>query len=90
MRWHGADDDGSLSRRSLERRRRVVPRYGDRTVLILSRKIGEQICIGDGIVVTVLRIAGARVKLGVECQKEIAVDRHEIHELRQREREDAA
>lgn len=54
-------------------------------MLILSRKECQQICIGEGIVVTVVRIDGHRVKLGIEAPPDVAVDRKEIAERRKDE-----
>ena len=44
-------------------------------MLVLSRKIGERIKIGENIVVTVLKTKGKTVKLGIEAPKEIPVRR---------------
>ncbi len=49
-------------------------------MLVLSRKIGESIIIGDNIEVTLCSINGQRVKFGITCPKEIRVDRKEIRE----------
>lgn len=47
-------------------------------MLVLSRKLGERIIIGDRIVVTVARLANGQVRLGIEAPREIAVFREEI------------
>jgi carbon storage regulator len=53
-------------------------------MLILSRKLNEQIVIGDGIVVTVVAIRGGNVRLGIEAPADVPVHRREIYEtLRQ-------
>ncbi len=49
-------------------------------MLILTRKLGERIIIGDYIVVTLLEIKGAQAKIGIEAPKNITVHRHEIYE----------
>ena len=49
-------------------------------MLVLSRKVGERILIGDEIRITVVRIAGGGVRLGVEAPKEMAVVRQELQE----------
>jgi carbon storage regulator len=49
-------------------------------MLVLSRKNGEAIVIGDGITVTVLAVEGNRVKLGVVAPREVPVHREEIGE----------
>jgi carbon storage regulator len=47
-------------------------------MLVLSRKIGERILIGDEITVTVVRITGGGVRLGIEAPAEMAVIREEL------------
>jgi carbon storage regulator len=47
-------------------------------MLVLSRKHGEAIVIGDGITVTVLAVEGGRVKLGVVAPREVPIHREEI------------
>ncbi len=47
-------------------------------MLVLSRKIGERIWIGDDIVVTVVRITGGGVRLGIEAPAELPVVREEL------------
>ncbi len=47
-------------------------------MLVLSRKVGERILIGEDISVTVVRIAGGAVRIGVEAPPELAVIRQEL------------
>jgi carbon storage regulator len=47
-------------------------------VLVLSRKLGERILIGDRIVVTVAKLENGQVRLGIEAPREISVFREEI------------
>ena len=47
-------------------------------MLVLSRKLGERIVIGDRIVVTVVKLDHGQVRLGIEAPREIAVFREEI------------
>ena len=47
-------------------------------MLVLSRKLGERIVIGDRIVVTVAQMNHSQVRLGIEAPREIAVFREEI------------
>jgi carbon storage regulator len=54
-------------------------------MLILTRKSGENITIGDDVVVSVLEIRGTQVRLGVKAPKEIAVHRGEIYDRIQQE-----
>ena len=56
-------------------------------MLILTRKRGEVLRIGDNIKVVVLGIHGSQVKLGVEASKEIPVHREEIYQRIQIEKE---
>ena len=43
-------------------------------MLVLTRKVGESICIGDGITVRVLE-TGGRVRLGIEAPRDVAISR---------------
>ncbi|MCA9015734.1 MAG: carbon storage regulator [Planctomycetaceae bacterium] len=47
-------------------------------MLVLTRKKNEQIRIADDIVLTVVRIRGGKVKLGIECPRKIPVRRNEV------------
>ena len=47
-------------------------------MLVLSRKAGERIWIGDDISVTVVRISGGGVRIGIEAPKELPVVREEL------------
>jgi len=49
-------------------------------MLILTRRIGEVLVIGDDITVTILSIRGAQVRLGVEAPKSVSVHRAEVFE----------
>lgn len=47
-------------------------------MLILTRRIGETVMIGDEVTVTVLRVKGNQVRLGVNAPKTVSVQREEI------------
>ncbi|MGQ9576684.1 MAG: carbon storage regulator [Thermoguttaceae bacterium] len=47
-------------------------------MLVLSRRENERIRLGDSIVVTVIRVAGDRVRLGIEAPAEVVVLRGEL------------
>ncbi|MBW2064599.1 MAG: carbon storage regulator CsrA [Deltaproteobacteria bacterium] len=49
-------------------------------MLILTRKLGERITVGDDIVITLLDIKGSQVKLGIEAPRHISIHRQEIYE----------
>lgn len=56
-------------------------------MLILTRRIGETITIGDNVRMTVLGVNGNQVRCGIEAPREIAVHREEIAERIKEERE---
>jgi carbon storage regulator len=49
-------------------------------MLILSRKLNEQIVIGDQIVITVVAIRGGNVRLGIDAPSDVPVHRQEVYE----------
>lgn len=55
-------------------------------MLVLSRHEQEEIVIGHNIVVTILRIAGGAVRVGVSAPKDVSVHRREIEDQIKRER----
>ncbi len=49
-------------------------------MLILTRRVGETLMIGDDVTVTILDVKGSQVRVGVSAPKEIAVHREEIYQ----------
>ena len=47
-------------------------------MLVIARKAGERICLGEDMVVTVLEITGSTVRLGIEAPSEVPVYRYEV------------
>ena len=57
-------------------------------MLILTRRVGESLMIGDEVNVTVLGIRGNQVRIGVNAPKDVAVHREEIYDRIQKEHTD--
>ncbi len=54
-------------------------------MLVLSRRLGETLIIGDDIKITVLGISGNQVRLGIAAPKEVSVHREEVYRRIQEE-----
>ena len=49
-------------------------------MLILTRRIGETVMVGDDVTITILGIKGSQVRVGINAPKHVAVHREEIYE----------
>jgi len=49
-------------------------------MLVLTRKVGEEIVIGDNIRVRIVAVQNQRVRLGITAPQQLAVHRHEVHQ----------
>jgi len=58
-------------------------------MLILTRRVGETVMIGDDVTVTVLGVKGNQVRVGINAPRHVAVHREEIYERIKREQQSA-
>jgi carbon storage regulator len=58
-------------------------------MLILTRRVGETVMIGNEVTVTVLGVKGNQVRVGVNAPKDVSVHREEIYERIKREEDDS-
>jgi carbon storage regulator len=57
------------------------------SMLILTRRAGETLRIGDNVEVTVMAVNGAQVRIGIKAPRDVIVDREEIAERKRREKD---
>jgi len=58
-------------------------------MLILTRRVGETLMIGDEVTVTVLGVKGNQVRIGVNAPKDVSVHREEIYDRIKKEQSDS-
>lgn len=56
-------------------------------MLILTRRVGESLMIGDEIVVTILGVKGNQIRVGISAPKDVSVHREEIYQRIQQEKQ---
>jgi carbon storage regulator len=56
-------------------------------MLILTRRVGETVMIGDEVTITVLGVKGNQVRVGINAPKAVAVHREEIYDRIKREKQ---
>lgn len=56
-------------------------------MLILTRKAGEAIRIGEEVTITILEVKGTQIRLGIAAPRDVTVDREEVAKRKQAERE---
>ncbi|MBN9655907.1 carbon storage regulator CsrA [Halobacillus sp. GSS1] len=59
-------------------------------MLVLNRREGETVRVGDDITITVLGVEGGQVKLGIEAPKSVGIHRQEVYEAIEKENAEAA
>ncbi|WP_394218437.1 carbon storage regulator CsrA [Halobacillus trueperi] len=59
-------------------------------MLVLNRKEGESVRVGDDITITVVGVEGGQVKLGIEAPKSVGIHRQEVYVAIEKENEEAA
>ena len=70
----------------------MVCNQGKVLMLILTRRVGEKLVIGENVTVTVLGVKGNQIRIGIDAPQEVQVHREEIFQriLKEREEENEA
>lgn len=55
-------------------------------MLVVTRKVGQRVLVGDDIFIKVMKIEGNQVSIGIEAPADVPIDREEIRERKLRER----
>jgi carbon storage regulator len=72
-----------IARRPAGRKTLAPPKHGGALMLVLTRKPGEEIVIGEGIRLKVVAVGAGKVRLGITAPADVLVDRLEIHQRRE-------
>jgi carbon storage regulator len=56
-------------------------------VLVLTRRVGEKLVIGENVTVTILGVKGNQIRIGIDAPRDITVNREEIYQRILNERE---
>lgn len=56
-------------------------------MLVLSRKVGEAIMVGDNVRVSIVSVRGEKIRVGIEAPLDVGVDREEIYNKKKEQRE---
>jgi len=56
-------------------------------MLILTRRVGEKLIIGEDVTVTILSLKGNQIRIGIDAPRSVKVHREEVYERIQKERE---
>lgn len=87
MAWPAAQNPAGTGARCTHLR---APAGYAREMLVLSRRVGERLMIGDDIVVTVIEVRSDGVRLGIDAPRHIAINRAEVHEAVQQANREAS
>jgi carbon storage regulator len=56
-------------------------------VLVLTRRVGEKLIIGENVTVTIMGVKGNQIRIGIDAPRDITVNREEIYQRILKERE---